>query len=208
MQDKEATIAGFGTRAAAYILDRAILLVALAFLRVPVWLISLFGSGALTDGNFLFQYSALDVLCWILSSAYFVLTTYFSGKTLGKRVMRLRVEKADGGELRFVDVLYRETVGRFLSGIAFIGYLMVLADRKKRAFHDYLCDTRVVYDRVVFRTREKAVHSSAWTPLAVALPEGEAVPEPVEPEESESCPEPENDLTDEPDSGDHRQTEG
>lgn len=208
MQDKEATIAGFGTRAAAYILDRAILLVALMFLRVPVWLISLFGSGALTEDCFLFRYSALDVLCWLLSAAYFVLTTYFSGKTLGKRVMRLRVEKADGVELRFVDVLYRETVGRFLSGIAFIGYLMVLADRKKRAFHDYLCDTRVVYDRIVFRTREKTETPSAWAPLPAALPESEPVPEPAALPESESCPEPEGDLTDEPDSGENSEMEG
>lgn len=155
MPDKEVTRAGFGPRAAAYVIDRAILLAALLLVRVPVWLVSLFGGDALTSKSFLFQYSFLDVLCWILASAYLVLMTYYTGSTLGKKLMRLRVEKEDGAALGFVDALYRETVGRFLSGIACIGYLMVLADRKKRAFHDYLCDTRVVYDEVVFRVREE-----------------------------------------------------
>lgn len=149
------TRAGFGPRAAAYIIDRAIILVACALVRVPAWLMSLSGGGALTAKSFLFQYSALDVLCWLLASAYLVLMTYYTGSTLGKKLMRLRVEKDDGAALGFADALYRETVGRFLSSIARIGYLMVLADRKKRAFHDYLCDTRVVYDEVVFRVREK-----------------------------------------------------
>lgn len=164
MPDKEVTRAGFGPRAAAYVIDRAIILAALLIVRVPVWLVSLTGGDALTAKSFLFRYSFLDVLCWLLASAYLVLMTYYTGSTLGKKLMRLRVEKEDGAALSFVDALYRETVGRFLSGIACIGYLMVLADRKKRAFHDYLCDTRVVYDDVVFRVREEKTSAPDRTP--------------------------------------------
>ncbi|MGM9615550.1 MAG: RDD family protein [Oscillospiraceae bacterium] len=166
MPDKEVTRAGFGPRAAAYVIDRAILFVALLLVRVPVWLVSLAGGDALTAKSFLFCYSFLDVLCWLLASAYLVLMTYYTGSTLGKKLMRLRVEKENGAALGFVDALYRETVGRFLSGIACIGYLMALADRKKRAFHDYLCDTRVVYDDVVFRVREEKAPAPDRTPSA------------------------------------------
>lgn len=166
MPDKEVTRAGFGPRAAAYVIDRAIIFAALLLVRVPVWLVSLAGGDALTAKNFLFQYSFLDVLCWLLASAYLVLMTYYTGSTLGKKLMRLRVEKEDGAALGFVDALYRETVGRFLSGIACIGYLMVLADRKKRAFHDYLCDTRVVYDEVFFRVREEKTPAPDRAPAA------------------------------------------
>ena len=156
MQDNRIA-AGFGVRAAAYIIDRVIVLVPLLFfLRIPAWISALFTGGAFTAKDFFFHYSALDVLCFLLSAAYFVLLTYLSGSTLGKKIMRLRVESQSGEPLRFIDVLYRETVGRFLSGILYLGYIMILADRQNRAFHDWLCDSRVVYDEgVVFRPRPR-----------------------------------------------------
>ena len=63
--------------------------------------------------------------------------------------MNLRVVPADRNEkLSFVDVLYRETVGRFLCGISiWIGYIIVGVDKEKQGFHDMLCDTRVVYEK-------------------------------------------------------------
>lgn len=190
MPDKELTRAGFGPRAAAYIIDRALLLVALCVVRLPFGIAALFGANGLTAKSFLFRYSFLDVLCWLLAAAYFVLMTYYTGGTLGKKVMRLRVEKEDGSALGLVDTIYRETVGRFLSGILCLGYLLALADKKKRAFHDYLCDTRVVYDDVTFRARDGGERPSAagWTPAvsaegpaaedspAAALPAAEDVP--------------------------------
>ncbi len=155
LDNAEITRAGFGARAGAFIIDRALLLIALCAVRVPAMIAAMFGSTAFTAKSFLFDHSALDVVCWLLSAAYFVLLTYFTGSTLGKKVMHLRVERADGEALRFIDVLYRETVGRFLSGILYLGYLMVLVDKQKRAFHDWLCDTCVVYEDVRFRVREK-----------------------------------------------------
>lgn len=169
MQDKEVTRAGFGPRAAAYIIDRAIILAGLLAVRTPFRLAALLGASQLTAKDFIFRYSFLDVLSWALGAAYLVLLTYFTGGTLGKKVLRLRVEKEDGEPLRLIDALYRETVGRFLSGIACIGYLMTLVDKKKRAFHDWLCDTRVVYDQVTFRAREKeAAPAPGWTPKTEA----------------------------------------
>lgn len=171
MLDKEATRASFGPRAAAYIIDRALLFAALLIVRGPAWLAALFGAGRLTARSFLFDHSALDVICWLLAAAYFVLMTYFTGGTLGKKVLRLQVEMADGSDLRFVDVIYRETVGRFLSGILCLGYLMALADREKRAFHDWLCGTRVVYAEVAFRAKEAKpapAEAAGWSPKTEA----------------------------------------
>lgn len=156
MQDNKIA-AGFGVRAAAYIIDRVIVLLPLLlFVRLPAWLSAFSTGGTFTAKDFFFHYSALDILCYLLSSAYFVLLTYCSGSTLGKKAMRLRVENQDGEPMRFVDVLYRETVGRFLSRILYIGYIMILVDRQNRSFHDWLCDSRVVYDEgVVFRPRPR-----------------------------------------------------
>ena len=179
MPDKELTRAGFGPRAAAYIIDRALLLIALVIVRAPAALVSAFGAGRLTDTNFIFNHSMVDVICWLLTSAYFVLLTWFCGATLGKMVMRLQVRREDDGPMRFIDILYRETVGRFLSGILCIGYLMVLGDKKKHAFHDWLCGTCVVYDGVHIPEKEKApaavpqVWSEPGAPVR-SLPDAEA----------------------------------
>jgi len=185
MPDKELTRAGFGPRAAAFIIDRVLLLIALAVVRVPFAIASFLGADRLMAGSFLFDHSILDVVCWLLASAYFVLMTWFGGATLGKMVMRLRVAREDGGDLRFIDVLYRETVGRFLSGILCIGYLMVLGDKQKRAFHDWLCGTCVVYDGVTFREKPKKEAPAAdygWSQPAQAPadePAASAVSEPI-----------------------------
>ena len=180
MPDKELTRAGFGPRAAAYIFDRALLLIPLGILRMPFLVADLFGASAFSSKDVLFDHSALDVLCWLGVCAYFVLMTWSGGWTLGKRIMHLRVCRADGGELRFIDILYRETVGRFLSGILCLGYLMTLADKENRAFHDWLCGTCVVYDGVRIPRVETAPSEpfdGGWSVPgdgAPALPETEA----------------------------------
>lgn len=148
MRDKVVTRAGFFPRAAAFAIDSVLVSAVLLIVRAPAALASLFGGGSLTSDDFLFTFSALDVFCWAVSAAYFTLMTYFTGGTLGKKLLRLRVEGEDGAPLRLIDVIYRETVGRFLSGIMFVGYIMVFFDTKHRAFHDWLCGTAVVYDGI------------------------------------------------------------
>lgn len=155
------TRAGFGPRAAAFVVDRLLVWLALLFVRLPAAIAGLFGGGGFASRAVLFQYSALDVICFLLSAAYFVLMTYYTGGTLGKKLMRLRVERSDGGPVRFIDILYRETAGRFLSGILFLGYLMVLADKENRAFHDWLCGTCVVYSDVKFRRKQTGADTAA-----------------------------------------------
>ena len=46
--------------------------------------------------------------------------------------------------------MYRETIGKFLSGVIMnIGYIIAGIDSEKRALHDILCDTRVIYAKRV-----------------------------------------------------------
>ena len=106
--------------------------------------------------------------------------------------MRVRVAAADGKPLRLVDVIYRETIGRFLSGIMYIGYFMALVDREHRAFHDWLCGTCVVSEPAAARTESAAPAAgeaggepaeTAGTPVPAGTeeepeqPEGPAAPE-------------------------------
>ena len=143
--------AGFWVRLAAYLVDS--ILVGAGLLLVRLVLSGLFSliADSPFGGNVLFQYTWKDIILYVLGAGYYVLCLYYTGTTVGKRLFNLRVIHEGGsGELTFVDVLYRETVGKFLSGIFLCaGYLMAGLGREKRALHDILCDTRVVYEKKI-----------------------------------------------------------
>ena len=65
--------------------------------------------------------------------------------------MNLRVVSKNPEEkLPLFNVVYRETVGRFLCSLPVnIGYIVAGIDSEKRGFHDLLCDTRVVYQKKI-----------------------------------------------------------
>ena len=66
------------------------------------------------------------------------------GQTLGMEAWRLRVEREDGALLDWRDVVTRIGAG-VLSLLPFgLGWLWILVDRDKRAWHDRLSRTRVV----------------------------------------------------------------
>ena len=143
--------AGFWVRLAAYVIDSVIVAIGLLVVRLAWIGIGALISGTILDENVLFHYSLKDIVLYIFKVMYFALLTWCTGTTIGKRLMNRRVVSADRNEkLSFVDVLYRETVGRFLCGISiWIGYIIVGIDKEKRGFHDMLCDTRVVYEKKV-----------------------------------------------------------
>lgn len=96
--------------------------------------------------------SQFDVLPLLAQLGFYFLnmlyTIFFLGKygaTPGKMVCKLQVVTADGA-----PISYGRAAGRFfaeiLSGmVCYIGYLMVAFDSQKRALHDHICNTRVVY---------------------------------------------------------------
>ena len=144
------TYAGFWVRLAAYAVDSIITGAGLLVVKLFSAGMTALLKGTLLDGGVLFQYALTDILLYLSQVVYFVLFTYYTGTTLGKRLFNLKVTGADEGTLTFVNVLYRETIGRFLSGaIMGIGYIMAGIDKEKRGLHDILCDTRVIYSKTV-----------------------------------------------------------
>lgn len=142
--------AGFWVRLAAYCIDIVIVWIGLLFVNLMLGIVSIVGSGVLR-AEVLFQYTVKDIILYILQALYFILLTHGTGTTPGKRLLNLRVVNADGSrELNLLDVVYRETIGRFLCGLSIgIGYIMAGVDREKRGLHDMLCDTRVVYAKKI-----------------------------------------------------------
>lgn len=138
--------AGFFVRLAAYITDMAIVSVVLLAVRIPIWFSRIFNSQNILVRDFVFKYSIADILFYVLTATYFVLLTYFTGSTIGKKLFNIKVICAEERKCTFFEILFRETFGRFLSKIIiYIGYIIAGADRQKRGLHDLLSDTCVVY---------------------------------------------------------------
>lgn len=135
--------AGFFVRFAAFAIDSILAAFVVEMVKLP-FSIAAAGGVDFLKANFIFDYNFLDVLGYIGISAYFVLLTYFAHSTPGKMMFRLEVVTSKE-EWTFLNVLYRETVGRFLSSLLCIGYFAVLVQKDKQGFHDMLCDTYVVY---------------------------------------------------------------
>jgi uncharacterized RDD family membrane protein YckC len=82
-----------------------------------------------------------------VSLAYDVYFLTTKGATPGKMALGLKVTRADGG-----PISAGVAVGRFFAKILsamilWIGFIIAAFDREKRALHDHLCGTRVIYTR-------------------------------------------------------------
>lgn len=176
LEDK--VYAGFFVRLVAFAIDSLIAGLIVGMVKLPF---SIAAAGGVTflKANFLFDYSFIDVLGYVGVAAYFVLLTYFSHSTLGKKLFRIEVVTTTG-EWTFLNILYRETVGRFLSSLLCIGYLAVLVTPEKRGFHDMLCDTNVIYTKMMPISEKKpGVNSVKETEPVTPADNIEAVPEDV-----------------------------
>ena len=77
---------------------------------------------------------------------------FCSGTTPGKKALGLTVIKEDGTRAGFGTMLVREWIGKWLSGMVFsLGYLWILFDKDRQAWHDKLVSTYVVDNRTVDR---------------------------------------------------------
>ncbi len=152
----------------AYMVDSILVFFALLIVRLVMAGVMAAAEGTPLAGHILFQYDLVDIVLYLAQTVYFVLFTYCTGTTPGKRLMNLRVISTDCGKLTFINVLYREVIGRFLSGVFLgIGYIVAGIDKQKRGVHDMLCDTRVIYAKKVkaYPVRQTATENNCPVPL-------------------------------------------
>ena len=138
--------AGFAVRFFAWLVDMLVMLVPLTILRTLRFALSIYDPSGVLSRAVFFRYSLLDILLYLLPTVYFIAMTWSYGATLGKMLLKLEVVNAEHGKLTFWQTVIREIFGRYLSvTLLCIGYLMMIPDREKRALHDHLSDTRVIY---------------------------------------------------------------
>jgi len=144
--------AGFWIRFVALIIDSIILGVVEFIVNLPLRLI--IGVGAVDVANtgsiagLGAVFAATGVLLLIDFAIAIAYNVYFwstRGATPGKMALGLKIIRADGGPLT-VGL----AVGRYLCYLLdfftiYIGFIIAGFDSEKRALHDRICDTRVIY---------------------------------------------------------------
>lgn len=160
------TKAGFFPRLGAYLIDSLLVGMVLLCLKIPVGILEFVIPDALIFENVLFHFNIFDIIFYLLALLYFVLTTSITGTTIGKRLFNLTVVDAEGKNLTFWNALYRESIGKYLSGVFYFGYIMIFIDKNNRAFHDYLCDSSVIYT-CKLKVVEKKVIEYATAPQSM-----------------------------------------
>ena len=138
--------AGFFVRLAAYLVDCLIVGAVLLAIRVPIWVSQLASPDNPIVRDFIFSYSIADIVIYGLTATYFIIFTYKTGSTIGKKMFHLRVISSEDRDLTLCEVVFRETVGRFLSAlIVNVGYIIIGFTKEKQGLHDMLSDTEVIY---------------------------------------------------------------
>ena len=130
--------AGFWTRFISYLIDMIVIYAISSLLNT----ISFGLLNKVLDFPILGEESLSYV---IVMFTYFIAMTYFFSQTLGKMILKIKVETNKGEKLSFADVVYRELVGRLLSiFLVYLPYLAVAFTNKKKGLHDFIADTVVV----------------------------------------------------------------
>ena len=130
--------AGFWVRFVAYLIDMIVIYAIASLLNT-------FSFGLLNkrlDFPILGEESLSYV---IVMFTYVIAMTYFFSQTLGKMIMKVKVETNKGDKLSLADVVYRELIGRLLTiFLAYIPYIAVAFTNKRKGLHDFIADTVVV----------------------------------------------------------------
>jgi uncharacterized RDD family membrane protein YckC len=84
------------------------------------------------------------VTCALIFILYDLLFWMLAGQTPGKRFLGVRIVRTDGKRLRWGNAIRRK-VGYWISAVLFLGYLWVIVDNRRQAWHDHLAGTLVLY---------------------------------------------------------------
>lgn len=133
-------LASPGKRLGAYFVDFVVPIGALFFI------LGIGGLGTAAGG----QRAGGGLGCLLVSGlllAYliFAIRLFAQGTTPGKKALGMRVIKEDGSSAGFGTMLFREWIGKVISGLVFLlGYIWILLDKDRQGWHDKLASTYVV----------------------------------------------------------------
>ena len=135
--------AGFASRFAAYVVDAAastvVFMLALAAISFAVSVVT----GHSTNWNRNDTWAGIAYVVWLF--VYFAYSWAASGKTFGMALLGVRVVRSDGADAGTRRAVVR-TLALPLSFLIFgLGFVGILLGRRRRALHDVIAGTIVVY---------------------------------------------------------------
>ena len=128
-------LASPGKRLGAYVLDVVLPVV------IILLLIGVSGAAGAASERLGMTVLVLGLIGFLLGE----LLLFARGTTPGKAALGMRVVKEDGRPAGFLTMLLREWIGKLISGFFLgVGYLWIVLDRDRQAWHDKLASTYVV----------------------------------------------------------------
>ena len=136
-------LAGIGSRVAAFIID-LILILGTAALTLGVGLFFTGVGFSIGSGRFINVLIPIYLILLFLGSTYFVFLEGFTGKTIGKMILGIRIIRDDGESMRLWEAFVR-WLGYFVSAFfIFVGFIWAIFDSKNQTWHDKFAGTYVV----------------------------------------------------------------
>jgi uncharacterized RDD family membrane protein YckC len=140
LQENTYPKAGFVTRWAASVLDGLLISIPLLFISIPFYK---------SDSEI------IDTLSGLAIVIYSVIAIANYQTTLGKNFFHLKVVSSDGGKIGYGKAIVREFLGKILSSIVLsLGYLWVIWDKEKQAWHDKIAGTYVIQKQELGKGRK------------------------------------------------------
>lgn len=132
--------AGFWIRAFAYIIDQLVIGISLGVI------FAILGPDIAIQNAHLFDLgSPLVRWIWAFMWLYNTVLIGLKGQTLGKMILKIRVENVHGEVPGLVSAVLREIPGKIISVMTFyLGFVWAVFDDKKQAWHDKAARTYVV----------------------------------------------------------------
>ena len=137
MDTNPPTLAVFLRRIAAMAYDTLLLLA--TFMFAGFFTLMLTGGAAVAPGNLLFRGLLLSI-----ALGYFCGSWVYGGKTIGMKAWRLQVTKQDGGSLDGRTAVLRFVAALLSWAVIGLGFLWILIDPDRRAWHDRLSGTQII----------------------------------------------------------------
>lgn len=139
--------AGFWIRFVAKFIDGLIMMVVGWAVQLVIGLPLLADPSEMSTGT----YMAISIMIYLVNMAIGI--AYYAGfiakfaATPGKMACGLKIVRSDGSKVSFLRAVGRYFAEILSAIIIYIGYIMAAFDEEKRALHDRICDTRVIWAR-------------------------------------------------------------
>ena len=90
--------------------------------------------------------AVIVIVSYLLPLIYYVISEGKYGKTIGKKLLKIKVVKTDGTKIGILRALGRNLLKGVSAAFLLLPFLMIFFTKKRQTMHDKLCNTIIVND--------------------------------------------------------------